>query len=72
MIKINIEKLRKDIIDYYENAYFMGGFGAALVEIANIQNAPDEEIIEIAKTLKIDLEKYIIQIGDKNDSTFRN
>ena len=58
--EINIEKLRTDLKDYFESAYFIGGFGAALIDISKIENATEEEIIKIAKENKFDLNDYLI------------
>lgn len=55
---INIEKLRKDLIDYYGTASFNSS-QLAIIEMSKIENANNEEIIKIAKENKIDLNKYI-------------
>lgn len=60
MEEINYKKLRKDLIDYFESAYFVGGYGAALVDVSKIENASEEELIKIAKDNKFNLNKYII------------
>ena len=54
---IDIEKLRLDIMDYYNIAGF-SGFGAAFVESFEVEKMDDDEIVEKATELKYDLEKY--------------
>jgi hypothetical protein len=55
---IDVEKLRKDMRDDRLGAYFSGGFGAALVESADIDRASPEKLIEVARKQGIDLRKY--------------
>ena len=60
-MNINFEKLKKDIINYYEGAFFVGGFGAAIFDISKIYNASNEELINIANELNININNYIIK-----------
>ncbi len=60
-MNINFEQLRKDIINYYEGAFFVGGFGAAIFDISKIYNASNEELINIANELNININNYIIK-----------
>ena len=58
-MEINYEQLRRDLIDFYEGAFFIGGFGAAIFDISKIYNASNEELISIANELNFNLNKYI-------------
>lgn len=53
---IDVDKLRKELLDETAGAYFSGGFGGAIIEHFDIENATDEEIIEIAQAKG----KYIV------------
>ncbi len=55
IITIDIDKLRKYMLDNSYGAFFVGDFGGALAEAADIENASDEELIEMAKRKGIDL-----------------
>lgn len=57
MDNIDIEKLRKDLIDYFESAMF-NGFPAAIVELGNVEKASDYELLKIAKDNGFNLKKY--------------
>lgn len=46
---MTIEELRQKLIEDLEPAFFVGGFGGALVEIEEIKKASPEELIEIAR-----------------------
>lgn len=59
-VEIDIEKLREDLINYFEGAFFVGGFGAALIDVAEIEKADSEKLIKIAEENKFDLRKYIV------------
>ena len=66
---VNIEKLRDELkLDCY-GAYFGGGFGGALMESFDIENASPQELIEIARDKGIDLNEYIEQ---RNNALIRN
>lgn len=54
---IDIEKLRKDLINYYGTA-FTGGFPVAFFDMTRVEKASDEELLEIAKKRGIDLTRY--------------
>ena len=54
---INIERLRKDLIDYYTSAMFIAS-PIAIMDLTKIEQASDEEIIKIAIDNKFDLNKY--------------
>ena len=57
-MNINIEKLRKDLIDHYGTAMFNSSY-FAIMDLSKVQNATPNELIEIARKNKIDLNKYI-------------
>ena len=65
MEEIDINKLKQDLKDYYEAAYFTLGYGAALMDSFDLDNLSDEEIISKAAENGVDLEKYIINNSNK-------
>lgn len=54
---IDIEKLRLNIIDYYDIAGF-SGYGAAFVESYEVEKMSAEEVVERAIELGFNLEEY--------------
>lgn len=54
---IDIERLRKDIMDYYGTAIF-NGFPMAVTDLGEVSNASPEELIKLAREKGIDLTKY--------------
>ena len=57
----NMDAIRQFFIDYYEQAYFCG-IGMAASDCAIIQNASDEELLEIAiQSDLIDINDYKIK-----------
>ena len=54
---IDIEKLRKDLIDHFTAAMFIVS-PVAMMDLTKVENATDEELIEIAISNKFNLEKY--------------
>lgn len=56
---INIEDLRKDLIDYFTSAMFMVS-PSAMMDVQRVEQASSEELIEIAQQCKFDIDKYII------------
>lgn len=65
MVEIDINKLKQDLRDYYEAAYFTLGYGAALMDSFDLDNLSDEEIINKAIDNGINLEQYIINNSNK-------
>lgn len=59
-MEIDIYKLRKDLINYYEEAFYLGGYGAAIIDITKIERASIEELIDIALNNNFNLNNYII------------
>ena len=57
----NIEELRRDLMDYYGTA-MSNGFGMAVIDLSEIENASPEKLINIAKKLGVDLRNYIEDI----------
>ena len=55
---IDIDKLRKDMLDNSYALFFASDIIAALAETPDIEQAADEEIIEMAQKQGIDLRKY--------------
>lgn len=65
MVEIDINKLKQDLRDYYEAAYFTLGYGAALMDSIDIDKLSDEELINKAIDNGINLENYIINNSNK-------
>jgi hypothetical protein len=57
-ITIDIDRLRDDIREEFLGACFGGGFGAALTESFDLDVVTDEEIVEMAQSMGIDLRRY--------------
>lgn len=55
--EINIDKLRKDLLDYFGTAMFTSS-PLAIIELTKIERASDEELIRIALNNNFDLNKY--------------
>lgn len=64
-VEIDIESLRKDLIDYYGTAMFNSS-PLAIIELSKVEKSSDEEVIEIAKNNNFDLNKYIINSKGEN------
>ena len=58
-MNIDFERLRQDLIDYFGTAMTIG-FGAAIIDISKVENASNEELINIAKQNGFDLNNYVI------------
>lgn len=53
---IDVDALRKDMQEESLGAFFAGGFGGALVESFEVENASDEELVRMALNNGVDLE----------------
>jgi hypothetical protein len=58
---IDIDELRDDLKKDCYGAFFGGSFGGGLIESFDIDNASDEELVEMAQEKGIDLKKYKIK-----------
>lgn len=65
MEEIDINKLKQDLKDYYEAAYFTLGYGAALIDSFDLDNLSDEEIINKAIDNGLNIENYIVNNSNK-------
>jgi len=57
---IDIEKLRKDLIDYFGSAMFT--MPMAIIDLTKVENCTNDELIEIAQKNNFDLEDYIVKV----------
>ena len=55
---IDTDRLRRDMENDSLGAFFGGGFGGALIDVSDIENASDEELVEMAKRSGVDIRKY--------------
>ena len=62
-IKIDIETLRADLMDYYGSA--MPYYPQAVIDLGRIENARPEELINIARYNGFNLEDYEVEKGRK-------
>ena len=56
-MEIDIEKLRKDLIDYYGTAMYNAS-PLAIIELSKVENASPQELINIAIKNNFDLTEY--------------
>ena len=57
-ITIDLDALREDMKQDCYGAFFGAGFGGALIESFDIEDASPEELVEMATDQGIDLRKY--------------
>ena len=62
VITIDVDELREDLREECLGAYFGGGYGAALVEAVDVDNASPEELVQMALDKGLDLRRY--QVDD--------
>ena len=55
---IDINKLKRDLIDYYTSAMFIAS-PIAIMDLDKVERASDKDIVEIALNNKIELRKYL-------------
>ena len=60
LVEIDIDRLRKDVENYYMSGFVVTGFGAAFMEASDVKKASDDELIEMAQKAGFDLRKYIV------------
>jgi len=60
LTEINLEKLRKDLIEHYTAAMYMVS-PIAMMDIERVKNASDEELVQIALNNKINLNNYKVK-----------
>lgn len=57
--EIDIERLRRDLIDYFGTAMYNGS-PQAIIELSRIENASPSELINIAQNNGFDINDYVI------------
>ena len=60
MMRIDVDELRKDLLEESYGAFFGGGFGGALIVSFDIEGASSEELVELAERKGIDLYHYAV------------
>ena len=55
---IDVDALRKYMLEEDYGTFFVGGFGGALAETVEIERASDEELVEMAQRQGIDLRRF--------------
>ncbi len=66
MNNYDYEKLRRDLINYLEGGFFVGGFGGMIFEIERVNKASNEELLIIAQKYGFNINDYIINIMIKD------
>ncbi len=57
--EIDIERLRRDLIDYFGTAMY-NGLPQAIIELSKVENASPNELISIAINNGFDINDYVI------------
>ena len=57
--RIDVDRLRRDMKDYYGTAMF-NGFPMAVVDLSRVERLSDSELVELAQKNGVNLKKYII------------
>lgn len=58
MESIDIERLRKDLIDYMGSAMF-SGLPMAVIDLSDVEVATPEQLVEIANRMGFNLNNYV-------------
>ena len=61
MMRIDVDELRKELLEESYGAFFGGGFGGALIESFDIEGASPGELVELAERKGIDLYRYAVR-----------
>jgi len=56
-MRIDIDKLRRDLIDFYGTAAY-NGFPAAMMDVIDVENVSPEKLIQLANRAGFRLEDY--------------
>lgn len=56
--EIDVNRLRRDVKDYYGTAMF-NGFPMAIMDLSKVERLSDRELVELAQKNGVDLRKYI-------------
>ena len=59
-VTIDVERLRRDMLNDCYGAFYGGGFGGAMYESFEIERATPQELADMARRKRIDVTKYII------------
>ncbi len=57
-MKFDVDKIRRDLEEEDMGAFFVGGYGGALSEYSDIEDADDDEVLEMATRRGMNLSKY--------------
>lgn len=60
--EIDINRLRRDMKDYFGTAMF-NGFPMAVMDLSKVERFSDQEIIDLSQRKGIDLREYIIYLN---------
>lgn len=55
---MDYDRLRKDVEDYYGTAMY-GGFPVATMDLANVAMMTDDELVEEAEEIGLNLDNYL-------------
>ena len=58
---IDVDRLRNDLRNEDLGACFGGGFGGALMEAFDIDNATPQELVRFAQEKSVDLRMYLVE-----------
>lgn len=58
-MRVDVEQLRKDLKDYYGTA-MCSGLPMAMMELAKIEKASEQELVRIAQKNRMNMTKYNI------------
>ena len=57
--RIDVDRLRRDMKEYYGTAMF-NGFPMAVMDLSKVERLSDSELVELAQKNGVNLKKYII------------
>lgn len=59
-MRIDIDELRKDMVNAGYGAFYGGGFGGGLMSASDARNASPEKLVEMAMKMGINIENYVV------------